>query len=141
MPDFLIKDVNSSTTLRFEGEIPTDLTGYDGCTFSVSASSHELSAVTKVYDIRPDQWTAFFKDLAVHWRGWQGVKDHESLEGHFRLEANTADSLGHIRLRFRLRGVDVPNLWVAEASLIIEAGQLDDLAKRAEAYFGMVVPA
>lgn len=140
MPVFLIKDVNSSTTLRFEGKIPAGLTGYDGCMFSASVSSHALSAATEVYDIRPDRWAAFFKDLALHWRGWQGVKDHESLEGHLRLEAETADSLGHIRLRTCLRGIDVPDLWIAEISLVVEAGQLDDLAHRAGAYFGMADP-
>lgn len=136
MAEFLIKDVNSSTTFRFEGDIPVGLTGYDGCTFFASVSSHVLSAATKVYDIKPDQWGAFFNDLANHWRGWQGVKDHESLEGHLRVEAEAADSLGHIRLRMCLRGVDVPDLWVAEISMIVEAGQLDDLARRAEAFFG-----
>jgi Family of unknown function (DUF6228) len=136
MHGFSIKDVNSSATLRFEGKIPVGLTGYDGCKFSASVSSHALSAVTEVYDIRPDRWAAFFKDLAVHWRGWQGIKDHESLEGHLRLEAETADSLGHIRLRIWLRGVDIPDLWAAEISLVIEAGQLDDLVRGAEAYFG-----
>jgi hypothetical protein len=70
MPDFLIEDANSSTTIRFEGDIPVGLTGYDGCTFSASVSSHVLSAATKVYDVRPDQWAAFFNDLAAHWRGW-----------------------------------------------------------------------
>jgi hypothetical protein len=141
MSGFLIKDVNSSTTFRFEGSIPAGLTGYDGCSFSASVSSHVLNAVTKVYDIRPDRWAAFFWDLAAHWRGWQGVKDHESLEGHLRLEAEAADSLGHIRLRICLRGVDAPHLWMAETSLIVEAGQLDDLARRAEGYFGTASPA
>lgn len=140
MSGFLIKDVNSSTTIHFEGEIPSGLTGYDGCTFSASVSSHVLSAVTRVYDIRPDRWAVFFRELATDWRGWQGVKDHESLEGHLRLEAEAADSLGHIRLRICLRGVDAPDLWVAEISLIVEAGQLEDLARRAEAYFGATSP-
>ena len=136
MSGFFIKDVNSSTTFHFEGRIPAGLTGYDGCTFSASVSSHVLNAVTKVYDIRPDRWALFFKDLANHWRGWKGIKDHQSLEGHLRIEAETADSLGHIRLRMYLRGVDVPDQWSAEISLIVEAGQLDDLAHKAGAYFG-----
>lgn len=141
MPAFLIKDANSSTTFRFEGDIPVGLTGYDGCTFSASISSHVLSAATTVYDIRPDQWATFFNDLAVHWRGWQGVKDHESIEGHLRIEAEAADSLGHITLRMCLRGVDVPHLWMAEISLVVEAGQLDNLARQAQAFFGAASPA
>jgi hypothetical protein len=141
MPNFSIKDVNSSTTFQFEGDIPVGSAGYDGCTFSVRVISHVLNAATSVYDIKPDQWAAFFNDLAAHWRGWHGVKDHESLEGHLRVEAEAADSLGHIRLRMCLRGVDVLDRWMAEISLTVEAGQLDDLARRAEAFFGTANPA
>jgi hypothetical protein len=94
-----------------------------------------LSGTVSAYDVKPDQWANFFVDLAENWRGWKGVKDHESLEGHLRLEA-TSDSSGHIRLFIRLRGIEVGSYWSAETSIGMEAGQLDSLAGRARSYFG-----
>ena len=136
MDKFSIKDTNRSATLQFEGNIPKGLTGYDGCHFIARLSSLPLSAAMKVYDIRPDRWGAFFKELAENWRGWKGVKDHESLEGHLRMEA-TSDSLGHINLRISIRGVEVGDLWLAESSIGLESGQLADVARNALAFFGI----
>jgi hypothetical protein len=135
MTEFEIKDVNSNASLRFEGEIPRGLTGYDGFHFVISLSAMPLSANVSAYDIQPNRWSNFFADLATNWRGWTGVKDRQSLEGHLRLEA-TADLSGHIRLRIRLRGMEVGSNWLAEISIALEAGQLEDLANRARAYFG-----
>ena len=135
MVEFAIKDVDSSALLRFEGEIPRGLTGYDGCSFEIQFSSMPLSAAVRAYDIRPDRWADFFVELAENWRGWSGVKDHQSIEGHLGLEA-TSDSSGHVRLLIRLRGVEAGSNWTAESSIGLEAGQLEDLAARARAYFG-----
>jgi hypothetical protein len=136
MDKFSIKDTNRSVTLQFEGNIPKGLTGYDGCHFIARLSSLPLSAEVKVYDIRPDRWGTFFNELAENWRGWKGVKDHESLEGHLRMEA-TSDSLGHINLRISIRGVEVGDLWLAESSISLESGQLADVARNALAFFGV----
>lgn len=135
MGEFVIKDVESSASIQFEGEIPRGLTGYDGCSFVIRFSSMPLNAAVDAYDIRPDRWADFFADIAENWRGWKGTKEHASLEGHLRLEA-TSDSSGHIRLFIELRGVEVANVWVAKASIGLEAGQLEGLARSARVFFG-----
>lgn len=135
MEAFEIKDAESSAVISFEGRIPRGLTGYDGCQFLARFSSNPVTAMVRVYDIRPDKWGDFFLEMAHDWRGWSGVKDHGSLEGHLSLEA-TSDSLGHIRLVIRLCGVEVGSNWTAESSIVLEAGQLESLASRAKAYFG-----
>ncbi|BDU20127.1 DUF6228 family protein [Dyella sp. GSA-30] len=135
MIEFAIKDVDSSTVLQFEGEVPCGLTGRDGCFFVIRLVSIPLSAAVRVYDIQLGQWADFFADLAVNWQGWSGEKDHESLEGHLRLEA-TSDASGHIRLFIRLRDVEAGSNWLVETSMALEAGQLKGLADRARAYFG-----
>lgn len=131
---FEIKDAHSSAWLRFDGEIPRGLTGYDGCSFVASFSSHSVSATVLVYDIQPEKWSDLFLEMAKTWKGWEGEKDCESLEGHLRLEATT-DALGHVRLTIRLRGLEIDK-WSAESSIILEAGQLEVLSSRARAYLG-----
>ena len=135
METFEIKDAESSTVLSFEGRVPRGLTGYEGCQFLVRFSSNPVTATVLVYDVRPCKWGDFFRDMARDWKGWVGVKDQGSLEGHVSLEA-TSDSSGHIRLAVRLRGAEVRSSWFAESSIVLEAGQLESLASRARAYFG-----
>jgi hypothetical protein len=88
-----------------------------------------------VYDHLAAQWTAFFADLARDWRGWDGERALETLEGQLRLSA-TSDHLGHVRLRVEMYGDPGTSEWHAAETLFLEAGQLDDLAQRAREYFG-----
>ena len=126
---------DSGGKLEFEGEIPRGLTGYDGTNFRVRYTSSEVSATVEVYDIQPQRWSIFFQGLADNWRGWAGVREHESLEHHLKLSC-TADSTGHVEMRCILRGDPGTSNWRVEDSLFLEAGQLDGLAKRAKEYFG-----
>jgi Family of unknown function (DUF6228) len=135
MSELVLKDANSSTTLTFSGEIARGLVGYDGCNFAVVLDGRELSAKVVVYDIQPQRWSSYFADLAMSWRGWDGVKEKSSLEGHLELSASS-DPLGHIRIRVVLRGIDASSAWRAETDLYLEAGQLDLVAKRAAQFFG-----
>jgi hypothetical protein len=135
MVEFEIKDVESSAHLRFEGRITPGLVAYEGCHLVLRLHSPNVSALARVYDCQFNKWAKFFEELAANSDGWHGVVDRESLEGDLRLEA-TSDSLGHIRIRIRLRNIDPCTEWSAETSIKLEAGQLDALAKRAKAYFG-----
>jgi hypothetical protein len=132
---FQINSVHGGARLEFVGSIPRGLTGYDGTTFVVRYTSDYLSAVVEVYDIQPHRWSAFFKDIAEHWQGWDGVKEHESLEYNLKLSC-TSDSTGHIEMRCILRGDFGGADWGMEDGLSLEAGQLDALAKQAQEYFG-----
>ena len=135
LPSFEICSAGGDGKLVFLGVVPRGLTGYDGCSFDVSLVSTSLSASVRVYDIQPQNWSAFFLGLAQNWKGWIGVKQLESLEGHLSVSA-TADSLGHISLRVKLRDVISACDWRAECTLVAEAGQLDKLAKSAKQFFG-----
>jgi hypothetical protein len=132
---FEIHSTDNDGKLQFIGAVPRGLTGYDGCNFDVSLVSTPLSASVRVYDIQPQGWSEFFSDLAASWKGWSGVKERESLEGHLKLIA-TADALGHISLRVKLRDVIPGADWRAEGILVVEAGQLYAIAAHAKAYFG-----
>ncbi len=62
----------------------------------------------------------YFEGLADQWRGWDGVKAYDSLEGDLRLEA-THD--GHVHLRVRLRNYIDPTDWIVEGEVTIDAGE------------------
>jgi hypothetical protein len=72
---------------------------------------------------------ALFEEMAREWRGWKGEKKWNSIEGNLAL-ACTHDGLGHIEVHVEL-GLGVPSAWRASGSLIVEAGQLDALARAA----------
>lgn len=85
-----------------------------------------LSARTDVYEFNGFGGLAdFFSGMVADWRGWQGVRECESLEGDMRIEA-THDG-GHIQLRVTLRR-DTPSgwhgeRWVTTADLVLELGE------------------
>jgi hypothetical protein len=132
---FRLTSVDGSSVLEFRGSIPRGLKGYDGATYMAALVGGPISAAVEVHDIQPQRWSLFFKDLAKHWNGWEGVKTHESLEGHLRV-ACTTDRLGHVTVRVYLRGDMQASDWRAEDSIHLEAGQLDAVAADAQDYFG-----
>jgi hypothetical protein len=69
----------------------------DGTTdyLTVTAELEGLRASRKIYDY--GGWSgllAFVEELAAHWRGWNGNKTFDSLEGDFRLSAKQTDTSG-----------------------------------------------
>lgn len=132
---FSIESNHGGTKLEFEGEIPRGLVEYDGTSFRVRYTSSDVTAVVEVYDIQPQRWSILFSDIADNWRGWDGVKEHESLEHNLKVSC-TADATGHIEMRWTLKGEPAGSNWRVEDSLYLEAGGLAGLAKRAEEYFG-----
>jgi hypothetical protein len=68
----------------------------------------------RIGDVQVHLWRGAYSisDMADHWRGWDGEKKHESLEGHLRIVC-TRDSVGHITARIRLRGDMMGANWVA----------------------------
>ena len=106
-----------------EGSVPVSLVGT------------AMTARVEAYEHNYHHLVSFFDDLAKNWRGWTGEKTWESVEHHIALRA-TADRQGHVYLRAALRDVDDPSDWRAEATLLVEAGQLDALADSARRIFG-----
>lgn len=104
--------------------------------FSVRFSSPSLSASHRVwiYDRDTHLLVKLFEEMAQNWKGWEGVKIWEAIEGDFGL-ACTSDRLGHITLKVELVGRRSPESWFAEFNLVLEAGQLDKIATRMAALF------
>jgi hypothetical protein len=102
--------------------------------FPVNLAGPSMSARVDAYEHGYHVVPRFFEDLATHWRGCEGEKTYESVESHIAIRA-TADSLGHVYLRVTVRSIDAAADWRAEATLLIEAGQLDRLATSARLTF------
>jgi hypothetical protein len=91
-----------------------------------------LRARRRVYAYCPHgDFRHVFDEMASQWRGWPGEKRWSSLEGEIRL-ACTHDGLGHIEIRIDLETEPrAPSNWRAMGTILVEAGQLDRLARMA----------
>src|SRR5262249_32127444 len=80
-----------------------------------------------------------FADMARQWSGWPGKLTWESVLGELSLTCSH-DRRGHITIRVNLRSAQIPDQtpddWIVNASVFIEAGQLEALARRAKQFFG-----
>jgi hypothetical protein len=66
----------------------------------------------------------FFEQQAQDWRGWEGVREWNSLEGDLRIEAR--HEYGHVQLRVTVRKAltDWGNgSWLATGDLTIDPGE------------------
>jgi hypothetical protein len=126
-----LQSVADGTLLRWQGRIDND----EFFTTAVTLKGKAVEASDQVYDRYAPGWTELFESLAQDWRGWEGERALESLEGQLRVSC-TSDRLGHVRLRVTMRGDLGRSDWMAESTIYLEAGQLADLAQRARAYFG-----
>lgn len=135
MNEFILKDVNSNTTITFFSDIPHGLVDYEVCNFVVSIKGDQLSATSNVCDIHPESWGKLFADIAENWQGWEGEKILESLEGHLKLTIKS-NALGNIKVCVLLRNIDIGTEWLVENSVYLEAGQLTSIATDAKIFFG-----
>jgi hypothetical protein len=104
--------------------------------YRVSLAFANMTATAEVYaePIYAPPPTKFFAELARMWRGWDGNKRWNSLEGELELEC-TRDKLGHIELRCALRPDWFPPPWHVHARILLEAGQLEIVAAEISDFF------
>ena len=103
--------------------------------FAVELFDAAVRARTRVYAYEPTHIAAFFESIEQNWRGWPGEKSWEALEGECRMSA-VADGKGHIDLTVSLRPSPNAGAWRLEGHVLIEAGQLDSVAKSMRAFVG-----
>jgi Family of unknown function (DUF6228) len=122
----IIKSARDGTTLEFFDRTANH--------YKVSLKGSQFHGDAPVYAFEPVSHLAgFFNDLAVHWRGWSGKKEWGSLEGELSLTA-TSDSTGHISLSVHLRPGPDPLDWRLSTVLLVEAGQLEQIAFQIERF-------
>ena len=135
MNEFFIPSVTGNGGLLFYNRLPTD-PARPIEHFSVRVTDQNQSAECLIYGaysaLNP---VPLFADMAAKWAGWSGEVSWQSLEGEFILRC-TRDRWGHIFLRAEIRSGPMQNDWHVAATVIVEAGQLEDIARRAMSFFG-----
>jgi hypothetical protein len=103
---------------------------------NVRLSRRGLEADVAVYEFEYGETLrslhAFFSSLASEWRGWSGERVSSTLEGEFTIKA-THDGSETVELTVTLRQLESggDGSWRATASLFVDAGGLDALARGA----------
>jgi len=75
-----------------------------------------------------------FQEMARDWRGWDDVRKWATLEGEVEL-GFSIDRLGHVTVRIRML-LDAVRAWRVEATVMLESGYLDELARQAATFAG-----
>jgi len=103
--------------------------------YCITAKARNFKATIDVenppYGMSPAE---FFENIANEWTGWKGTKEWGAIEGEYNLSA-TSDSTGHITLDAELNRNSFSPGWSGKLSLMIEAGQLEQLAHDARVFF------
>ena len=103
--------------------------------YFITANARNFNATIDVenlpYGMSPAE---FFVQVANEWTGWKGTKEWGAIEGEYNLIA-TCDSTGHITLDVELNRNSFSPGWSGTLSLMIEAGQLEQLARDAKVFF------
>ena len=115
----IIKSAHGGTTLEFSDYVD----GY----YKVKLCGSDYNGTALVYADEAAHLGAFFRELATHWRGWEGKKEWGSLQGELGLAA-AIDSTGHVSLSVRVHSGPYLYDWLLTATLLIEAGQLEQVA-------------
>jgi hypothetical protein len=137
MEEFLIPSAAGSGGLLFFQRLPDDRTqSIDS--FWVRVTALNVSAACSVYAAcGPSHPAILLAEMARQWSGWRGELIWQSLEGELVLRC-AHDRLGHVSIRVELRSgfFANPDDWQVSATVMTEAGQLEELARRAAIFFG-----
>jgi hypothetical protein len=135
VPVFVVESVGGGARLEFRGAVPREGAPYEDFQVEVRLSGGGVEAADRVYDHLPERWTELFDGMARDWRGWEGQRSVASLEGQLEVSC-ASDGRGHVSMRVEMRGDPMDADWRAAETIRLEAGQLDELARQARAYFG-----
>ena len=103
--------------------------------FWVKVTDLNLSAACQVYAGYAANPTDVFAEMAEKWSGWSNELTWRSLEGELAFRC-THDRFGHISIQTELRPEPMPDNWRAIATITIDAGQLETIARDAVLFFG-----
>ena len=128
MPEpLLLKSADSAAVLEFANA--------SGVYFDVALSAPHFRGATRVYNEPFGRSPAhFFRELVEKLPGSKEETGWGSLDGEFSLEA-ISDLTGHTTVRVMIQE-NTGEVWRVEGYLILEAGQLETIARAVEKFFG-----
>jgi hypothetical protein len=135
MKSFVIRNTAGSGSLELFERTPVD-SRLPIERFKVRLTGLDISAVARVYPNAISGHPApMFAQMAAHWKGWQGEFAWESSEGELVLRC-AQDRTGHVSVGVVLRSGPSKADWMVEATVVAEAGQLEEIAQEAAEFFG-----
>jgi len=133
---FLIESASGAGAIKFLDRRPADVE-LPSEEFRVTVSNVNLSASGRIYaDCGGSHPATLFSEMAERWRGWTGELVWESLEGDLCLRC-TQDRTGHVSILVELHSGSMEWGWSIRATIMVETGQLELIARRAELFFGL----
>jgi hypothetical protein len=99
----------------------------EGESFAAALESTFFSGRVAVSTYHTGPPSLLFDEMARDWKGWERQKQWATLEDELRLTAK-ADHTGHIYLEVIMRDSGRPHGWRLQATLQLEAGQLEAIA-------------
>jgi hypothetical protein len=127
MTPVVIKSTQRSRSLVFSDR-------KDDC-FNVELTGDGVSASKRIWSYDDtSHLIELFDSIAKSWKGWDGVKSWEAIEGDLSIEASS-DGLGHIRLQVILRNHNPEDNWKVDAPLFLDAGSLEQVAHEVRRFF------
>jgi Family of unknown function (DUF6228) len=128
-PSVTIKSARDGTRLTF-----SDATG-ESFVASLESAHFNGHVVVSTYHSGPP--SLLFDGMAREWSGWDGKKEWAALEGELRITASS-DHTGHIAVIVIMRNYCDPADWCLQATLELEAGQLEEWARAVRKVFDHV---
>lgn len=142
MDSFLIPSASGAVSLEFFERTPPD-TRQPIERFKVRLVGPELSAVgriyvdTAVYSVgAASHPVSMFTQMAANWRGWEDELAWGSPEEELTLSC-AQDRTGHVSIKVELRSGSTEQDWTVRATVMTEAGQLEEVARHAALFFGL----
>ncbi len=135
MKSFRIKHADGPGAIEFFDRDPVDST-CPMTTCWVTLTGPGLSASRRLYalDEPVDSIARLFTEMAQQWTGWPGALTWSAIDGEISLRC-TIDRAGHVAIRVDLRRSALDEDWSVEGTIAAEAGQLEAIAREAEAFF------
>jgi hypothetical protein len=132
---FSIKSASGVGSIEFFDRFPTDpLLPIES--FWVRITDLNLSVAAEVCGGYANEHPApLFVEMSERWRGWPSEMHWRSPECEMGLTC-TQDRNGHVSIQITLHSGPMDYGWTVEATVMSEAGQLEDISRKAVAFFG-----
>jgi uncharacterized protein DUF6228 len=137
MDELMVPGTDGCSALLFYDRSPRD-PAEEITSFWFRVTNLNLSAAAEIHGEEGYPSPAeLFAELAWRWSGWPGTLTWESFMGSLSLSCSH-DRRGHITISVVLRSGDTinPDEWDVKTSVMIEAGQLEGIARKAKKFFG-----
>lgn len=124
-----IRSTSDATRLTFSDAVGESFTAF------IENAHFSGRVVVSTYISGPP--SLLFEEMAREWRGWKGEKEWVDLDDNLRLTATT-DLTGHTSLHVIMRDYSCSTDWRLQATLILEAGQLAEMARAMKKIFAHI---